>query len=238
MAAYSRVLLKVSGEQLAGSGEHGIDFAYVERLAEEVAAVVATGTQVAIVPGAGNWIRGASFAGAGVERATADYLGMLTSVINGQTMMDIFQSKGLQTRVMSAIHMEQISESFIRRKAIRHMEKGRVVILTCGIGKPYFTHDTAAVTYGLELDCDVVLKGTDVDGVFDKDPNKHDDAEILHHVGFQRAIEDSSIKVMDKAALGLAMEQNQKVIVFNINEPGNISRVASGESIGSVISAE
>lgn len=235
MAEYKRILVKISGEQLAGNGGRGIDTGFINWLAEEIKPIVESGVQVSLVPGAGNWIRGADFAGDGIERSTADYMGMLGGIINGQAIMDIFQSKGLPTRVMSSIRVEQICEPYVRRKALRHMEKGRVVIISGGTGRPYVTHDTAAVGYGLELDCEVVIKATNVDGVFDKDPNKHEDAKKLEAVSFQEVMETPAIKVMDKAALGLAMEQEMPLIVFDINQPGSLKKIVAGESIGTKV---
>lgn len=181
-------------------------------------------------------MRGADFAGHGIERATADYMGMLGTAINGQALMDILTHNGVNARTMSAINMDKVSEPFVRRKAIRHLEKNRVVVLACGIGKPYLTTDTAAVSYGLELDCDVVLKATKVDGVYDKDPEKHDDAIKFEHVEFQKAIETPTIHIMDKAALGLAMEQHKPIIVFDLFGDDNLRRVVEGEAIGTTIS--
>jgi uridylate kinase len=230
-----RILVKVSGEQLSGEKGHGIDLEFLGWFAEEIKKVTEAGTQVVVVAGAGNWIRGADFAGNGLERATADYMGMLAGVINGQALMDIFQDRGIPTRVMSSFKMDQICEPYVRRKAIRHLEKGRVVIVSGGLGKPFFTHDTAAVTYGLELDCEEVLKATNVDGVYDKDPNKYDDAVLFEHLTLQKAIETPAIKVMDKAAIGLAMEQEMAIRVFDLHRPDAILKIAQGEQIGTLI---
>lgn len=233
---YNRILLKVSGEQLAAKNGHGIDPKFINWLAKEVDAVVKNGTQVIIVAGAGNWVRGADFAGNGIERATADYMGMLSGVINGQALMDIFQSQGLPTRVMSSIRMEQICEPYVRRKAIRHMEKGRVVIASGGTGRPYVTHDTAGVSYALELDCEVMIKATNVDGVYDKDPNKYEDAKQIPNIKFQKALESEAIKVMDKSALGLALEQNMPVIVYDVNQEGALLKIANKQPVGTLVS--
>jgi uridylate kinase len=230
-----RILVKVSGEQLSGEKGHGIDLEFLGWFAEEIKKATEAGTQVVVVAGAGNWIRGADFAGNGLERATADYMGMLAGVINGQALMDIFQDRGIPTRVMSSFKMDQICEPYVRRKAIRHLEKGRVVIVSGGLGKPFFTHDTAAVTYGLELDCEEVLKATNVDGVYDKDPNKYDDAVLFEHLTLQKAIETPAIKVMDKAAIGLAMEQEMAIRVFDLHRPDAILKIAQGEQIGTLI---
>ena len=232
---HKRLLVKVSGEQLSGEKGHGIDLDFISWFAKEIKKVTEAGTEVVVVSGAGNWIRGADFAGNGLERATADYMGMLAGVINGQAIMDIFQHEGIPTRVMSSFKMDQICEPYVRRKAIRHLEKGRVVIVSGGLGKPFYTHDTAAVTYGLELDCEEVLKATNVDGVYDKDPNKHDDAEKFEKLTLQKAIETPAIKVMDKAALGLAMEQNMAIRVFDLHKEDSILNIAKGEHVGTLI---
>lgn len=233
---YARVLLKLSGEQLAGSADHGIDPEYVAKLASEIKEVVDEGVQVAIVVGGGNFIRGATFAGHGIDRAAADYMGMLSTVLNGMAVSDLLEHNGVPARLMTSIEMKQITEPFIRKRALRHMEKNRVVVISGGIGKPYMTTDTAAVTYALELGCDVVLKATDVDGVYDKDPNKYDDAKRYESVDFQEVVENPEIKVMDKAALGLAMEQGKPIIVFDVNKHGNLANVAAGEAVGTLVS--
>lgn len=236
MQKYDRMVLKISGEQLAGSKKHGIDPEFINWLAQEVKGVIANGTQLIIIAGAGNWIRGADFAGKGIERATADYMGMLSGVINGQAIMDIFQSQGIPTRVMSSIRLEQICEPYIRRKAIRHLEKGRVVIVSGGTGRPYVTHDTAGVFYALELDCQVMVKGSNVDGIYDKDPNKFDDAQKIPEMDFQQALTSQAIKVMDKAALGQAMENNMPIIVYNATKEGDLLKISLGEKIGTYVS--
>ena len=229
-------MLKLSGEQLAGKKHHGIDPEFVAELAAEIKEVIDVGVEVAIVVGGGNFIRGATFAGHGIDRASADYMGMLSTVLNGMALTDMLEHAGVPTRMQTAIEMKQVAEPFIRRRAMRHFSKGRVVIFAGGIGKPYMTTDTAAVTYALEMDCDVVLKATDVDGVYDKDPNKHDDANRYEEVSFQEAIENPEIKVMDKAAIGLAMEQGQSILVFNILERGNLKKIVSGEHVGTLVS--
>lgn len=234
--SYKRVLLKLSGEQLSGNNDSGIDPEFVGWLAGEIKKVTQAGTQVVIVVGGGNFLRGATFAGAGIDRATADYMGMLATVMNGLALKDMLEHSGQPTRVQTNIHMNQVAEQFIRLRAVRHLEKGRVVIVAGGLGKPYFTTDTTAAAVALELNCDVILKATKVDGIYDKDPSKFKDAVKLDSVSFQEAVEDEGIKVMDKAALGLAMEQNLPVIVFELNRDGNILRAASGETIGTKVS--
>ena len=233
---YNRILLKLSGEQLAGGKHHGIDPEYIAKLATEIKSVADSGVQIAIVVGGGNFIRGAEFAGHGIERAPADYMGMLSTVLNGMALTDMLEHAGIPTRLQTSIEMKQITEPFIRKRALRHMDKGRVVVIAGGIGKPYMTTDTAAVTYALELDCQVVLKATNVDGVYDKDPHKHDDATRYDSIGFQEAVENPEIKVMDKASIGLAMEQAKPILVFDVNQNGNLLKITQGEKIGTLVS--
>lgn len=233
---YKRVLLKISGEQLAGDDGAGINSEFVGWLAGEIKKVTEAGIQVAIVVGGGNFLRGANFAGNGIERATADYMGMMATLMNGLALMDLVEHHGQPTRLQSNIQINEVAEPFIRRRAIRHLEKGRVVIIAGGLGKPYVTTDTAAVSVALELDCQVILKATKVDGIYTKDPAKHDDAEKLHEVSYQESVQNAAIKVMDKAALGMAMEQHMPVIVFDLATDGNILRAAQGEKIGTKVS--
>ena len=233
---YKRVLLKLSGEQLAGDDGGGINPDFVGWLASEIKKVTESGVQVAIVVGGGNFLRGATFAGHGIDRATADYMGMMATVMNGLALKDMLEHHGQPTRVQTNLHMNQVAEQFIRLRAVRHLEKGRVVIVAGGLGKPYLTTDTTATSVALELGCDVILKSTKVDGIYDKDPAKHDDATRFEQVTFQQAVENKDIKVMDKAALGLAMEQNMPVIVFKVDEEDNILKAASGEQIGTRVS--
>lgn len=233
---YKRVLLKISGEQLAGSDGSGINPEFVGWLAGEIKKVTEAGVQVVIVVGGGNFLRGANFAGHGIERATADYMGMLATLMNGLALMDMLEHHGQPTRLQSNIQINEVAEPFIRRKAIRHLEKGRVVVIAGGLGKPYLTTDTTAASVALELDCEVILKSTKVDGIYDKDPAKFDDAKKLGDVSYQEAVANSAIKVMDKAALGLAMEQHMPVVVFDLATDGNILRAASGEQVGTKVS--
>jgi uridylate kinase len=232
---YKRVLLKISGEQLAGEQDFGIDLKVISKLADEITDVVKQKVQIAIVVGGGNFLRGADFAGHGVERATADYMGMLATVMNGLALMDLLEHHGVQARLQTNIQMNQVAEPFIRRRAIRHMEKGRVVVVAGGLGKPYLTTDTAAASVALELGCDLMLKATKVDGIYNKDPNKHDDATKLDNVSFQHAMENGAIKVMDKAALGLAMEQELPIVVFDMQKTGNILKAVSGQPVGTKV---
>lgn len=231
---YKRILLKLSGEQLTGTQGHGIDPAFVKWLASEIKKVVDDGVQVAIVVGGGNWLRGAAYASHGIERATADYMGMLATVMNGLALMDMCEHHGIPVRLQSNLRTEQVAEPFIRRRAIRHMEKGRVVIIAGGTGKPYVTTDTAAVNAALELGCDAVLKATKVDGIYDKDPATHPDAAKHPSLTHQEALENPSVKVMDKAALGMAAEAGMPIIVFKLEE-GAIAGVAGGASVGTCV---
>lgn len=232
---YRRILLKLSGEQLAGSQGHGIDPKFVELLSNEIKTVVDSGVQVAIVVGGGNWLRGANYARFGIDRSSADYMGMLATLMNGLALMDMLESHGCVARLQTNINAPQVAEPFIRRRAIRHLEKNRVVIIAGGTGKPYVTTDTAAVNAALELDCQVVLKGTKVDGVYDKDPASNPDAQIMPHLTPQQAIENPNVKVMDKAAIGLALEQKMPIVVFDLYKQGNLQKIIQGEEIGSVV---
>lgn len=233
---YKRVLLKISGEQLSGKHEVGIDPEVGHYLAKECKKVVDAGCQLVLVVGGGNMVRGAELAGQGIKRVTADQMGMLSGLMNAMAITDIFESEDLHTRCMSNIHAEQVAESYSYRLAEKHLEQSRVVVVAGGIARPYFTHDTAAVSIGLELDCEVVLKLTKVEGVFDKDPAKFPDAQLLKKLTYQEAVADEGIKVMDKAAVGLAMEQGMPLIVIDPMQPDNILKAVQGEPIGSYIS--
>lgn len=228
---YKRILLKLSGEQLAGGLDHGIDPAFAEWLAAEIKKAVDNGTQVAIVVGGGNWLRGAAYASHGIERATADYMGMLATVMNGLALMDMCEHHGIPVRLQSNVRIDQVAEPFIRRRAIRHLEKGRVVVIAGGTGKPYVTTDTAAINAALELGCEVVLKATKVDGVYNMDPATHPDAKRHTELSHQDALENPAVKIMDKAALGMAADAKMPIIVFKL-EQDSIAGVASGEPIG------
>jgi len=233
---YKRVLLKISGEQLSGKHEFGVDAEFGRYLAAECKKVVEAGCQLVLVVGGGNMVRGAEVAGNGIKRVTADQMGMLSGLINAMAVTDIFESEALETRCMSNIYVQQVAESYSFRLAEKHLERGRVVVIGGGIARPYVTHDTAAVSIALELDCDVVLKATKVSGVYDKDPAKFSDAKLLPKLSYQDAVANDAIKVMDKAALGLAMEQRMPVIVLNPTQPGIILRAVKGEAVGSYIS--
>lgn len=233
---YKRVLLKLSGEQLAGPQENGINAEFTNWLAGQVKEVAAKNIQVVIMVGGGNFVRGATVAGHGIQRVTGDHMGMLATMINALALTDIFEHAGIKTRCLSSIFATQVAEPFVHRLANKHLEKGRVVIVAGGSGRPYVTTDTAAVVLALELDCEVVLKATKVDGVYDKDPATNSDAVKFAELNYQKAIENSEIKVMDKAALGLAMEQNMPIVVFDASVDGNLSKAASGEKVGTTIS--
>ncbi len=232
---YKRILLKLSGEQLAGKFDGGIDPDRATWLAQEIKQVTHD-TQIVIMVGGGNFVRGAQIAGHGVQRVTADHMGMLATMINALALTDIFEDEGISTRCLSNIFAEQVAEPFVHRLANKHLDKGRVVIVAGGTGRPYLTTDTAAVALALELDCEVVLKATKVDGVYDKDPAKFKDAKKFETIAYQQAVEDGAIRVMDKAAMGLAMEQTMPVIIFDAMHDGNIARVTKGEAVGTKIS--
>jgi uridylate kinase len=233
---YKRVLLKLSGEQLAGKYEFGVDPDIASLLAREVKKVVDAGCQVVMIVGGGNMVRGAEIAGQGIRRVTADQMGMLSGLINSMAMTDIFEFNDVKTRCLSNIFAQQVAESYSYRLAEKHLQKNRVVIIAGGTARPYVTHDTAAVSFALELDCEVVLKASKVQGVYDKDPAQFSDAIKLDHVTFQEAVEDNSIKVMDKAAMGLALEHKKPIVVFDAMEPDNLAKIVSGENVGTMIS--
>jgi uridylate kinase len=227
---YKRILLKLSGEQLAGKFDGGVDPEFVGWLAEEIKKVSASGVQVVIMVGGGNFVRGAQIAGHGIQRVTADHMGMLATMINALALTDIFEANGVKTRCLSNIFAEQVAEPFVHRLANKHLQKGRVVVVAGGSGRPYVTTDTAAVILGLELDCGVVLKATKVDGVYNKDPAQHADAEKLKSLSFQQALSDDAIKVMDKAALGMAMEHKLPIVIFDTMKDDNILKAAQGDA--------
>jgi uridylate kinase len=233
---YKRVLLKLSGEQLAGKYEFGVDPEIAAFLAIEVKKVADVGCQVVLIAGGGNMVRGAKVAGHGIRRVTADQMGMLSGLINSMALTDIFEANNVATRCLSNIFAQQVAESYSYRLAEKHLQNGRVIIIAGGTSRPYVTHDTAAVSFGLELDCELVLKATKYDGVYDKDPADHKDAAKLNSVSFQESVENGAIKVMDKAALGLAMEQHQKVLIFDVFKEDNFLKAVQGRSTGTIIS--
>ncbi len=233
-AKYDRILLKLNGEALAGQAGWGIDVATVESIAVQIQRVHGMEVQVAIVIGAGNIWRGVNGLERGMERATADYMGMLATVMNALALQDALERGGLATRTQTAIEMREVAEPYIRRRAIRHMEKGRVVICAAGTGNPYFTTDTAAALRAMEVDADVLLKATKVDGVYDKDPMIHPDAKRFEHLTYIDAL-NMGVKVMDSAALSLCMDNDLPIIVFKLAERNSIERVVCGEPIGTLI---
>lgn len=232
---YKRVLLKLSGEQLAGKYESGVDTELVSWLGKEIKKVVESGTQVVIMVGGGNYARGAQLAGHGIGRVTADNIGMLATMMNALAVADVFNNEDVSARALTNITADQVADKFTHRRAISDLGKGHVVIVAGGIGRPYLTTDTAAVSLALELDCNVVLKATKVDGVYDKDPNKFPDAKKFDTISFQEAVSSDEVKVMDKAAMGLAMEHDMQIVVFDALTENNILRVATGEGAGTVI---
>jgi len=236
MAMYKRVLLKLSGEQLAGKFDGGFDPELAKWLAKEIKKTSEAGTQVVIMVGGGNYLRGAQIASHGIQRVTADHMGMLATMMNALALTDVFEANDVKTRCLSNIFAEQVAEPFVHRLAHKHLEKGRVVIVAGGIGRPYLTTDTAAVSLALELDCDVVLKATKVDGVYDKDPTEYKNAKKFTKLSYQQAVADGAIKIMDKAAMGLAMEHGMPIIIFDAMQPGTISHASQGKSVGTLIS--
>ena len=228
---YTRVLLKLSGEALMGSQGYGIDPAIVQSIASDVAKVVADGTQLAIVVGGGNIFRGLKGSAAGMERATADYVGMLATVMNAIKLEDGLEQAGVPTRVQTAIAMQEVAEPYIRRKAIRHLEKNRVVVFGAGCGNPFFTTDTTAALRAAEINADVVFKATKVDGVYDKDPAKHADAVKHAHLTYQDVL-SGELAVMDSTAIALCKDNNTPMVVVKLFEPGDIGRALAGEPIG------
>lgn len=234
--AYQRILLKLSGEALMGSADYGIDPAVLIRVADEVRAVVELGVQVALVIGGGNIFRGAGLAASGMDRVTADQMGMLATVINALAMQDALEQRDMQVRVMSALKMHQICEDYIRRRAIRHLEKGRVVILAAGTGNPFFTTDSAASLRGVELGVNLVLKATKVDGVYSADPIKHADAQYYKHLSYDEVIE-RKLMVMDVTAIVLCRDYAMPLCVFNMNKPGALMRIVMGEEEGTLVGA-
>jgi uridylate kinase len=233
--AFERVLLKLSGEALMGSREYGIDLAMVERLAAETARIAQSGVQMAIVVGAGNIYRGMAAAAEGMDRASADYAGMLATLLNALTLQDQLERIGAQTRVMSALEVSEVCEPYIRRRAMRHLERERIVIFAAGTGNPYFTTDTAAALRALEIGADAILMGKNgVDGVYDGDPEQNPDAEFLPELTHMDAI-DRGLRIMDTTALSLCMDNDLPIYVFAL-DPGNIERVVAGERVGTIIS--
>ncbi len=231
---WQRVLLKISGEALSGDAGRPIDGDAIAILADEIAQARELGTQIAIVNGGGNILRGAQANIEGVERATADYMGMLATVINALALQDMLESKGVPTRVLTAIPMRSVAEPYIRRRAMRHLEKGRVVILAGGTGQPFFSTDTTAALRGTEIGAEVLLKGTQVDGIYDRDPAKHADAERFEALSFSEVIQ-RDLKVMDKTAFTLCEQNGLPIVVFEMGVAGNLTRMLRGEPLGTTV---
>jgi uridylate kinase len=232
---YNRILLKLSGEALMGDRQFGIDPAVATRIAQDVAEIQALGVETAIVIGGGNIFRGVTASGRGMDRATADYMGMLATVINGLALQDALEQLGVVTRVVTAIEMRAVAEPFIRRRAIRHLEKKRVVIFAAGTGNPYFTTDTAAALRAMEIKAEVILKGTKVDGIYTADPMLVPDATKYPTISYLQVLE-RQLKVMDATAISLCMDNKLPIVVFNLREGGNVRRVVMGEAIGTTVS--
>lgn len=232
--AYSRVVLKLSGEAFQGELGYGVDHTVVESLADEIAGLGKYDVQIGLVVGGGNIFRGGAASAAGMDRTTADYVGMLATIINAMALQDALEKKGVVTRVMTAIEMKELAEPYIKRRAIRHLEKHRIVIFAGGTGNPYFTTDTAAALRAIEIRADVILKGTKVDGVYDKDPEQCPDSKKFDELKYIDVL-NRGLKVMDATAVSLCMENSLPIVVFNVTVSGNIERVVLGEKIGTVV---
>ncbi len=231
---YKRILLKLSGESLMGENQYGIDPARLADYATEIKAIVEKGIEVAIVIGGGNIFRGVAGASAGMDRVQGDYMGMLATCINGLALQSAIESAGVKTRLLTAIKMEQVAEPFIKRRAVRHLEKGRVVIFGAGTGNPYFTTDTAAVLRAIEVSADVIIKGTRVDGIYSADPEKDPNATKYDTITFQTVLE-KGLKIMDLTAFTLSQENNLPIVVFDMDSKGNLQKLLSGNQIGTVV---
>jgi len=231
---FNRILLKLSGEALMGQGQFGIDPEAVARLAGEIAAAKAEGIELCLVVGGGNIFRGMAAAAKGIDRATADYMGMLATVMNALALQNALEQLGVETRVQSAIPMASISEPYIRRRALRHLEKGRIVLFAAGTGNPFFTTDTAAALRAAEMGCNALFKGTSVDGVYTADPKKVADAQRYDHLTFTKVLNDN-LKIMDAAAVALCRDNRIPIVVFNIRQPGNLAKVLSGKGMATIV---
>lgn len=234
--AYKRVLLKLSGEALMGDQKFGIDPAVANQIATDIAEIQALGVQTAVVIGGGNIFRGVAASAKGMDRATADYMGMLATVINGLALQDAMENHGIVTRCVTAIEMRQVAEPFIRRRAIRHLEKGRVVVFAAGTGNPYFTTDTAAALRAMEIKADVIMKGTKVDGIYTADPMIDPNASRYDNISYLQVLE-RGLRVMDATAISLCMDNRLPIVVFNLKTPGNMKRAIMGEPVGSLVTA-
>lgn len=231
---YKRVLLKLSGEALQGPGQFGISSDVIEYVSEEIKSVYSLGVETAIVIGGGNIFRGVSSSSKGMDRSTADYMGMLATVINALALQDFLERKGLSTRVQTALEIKQVAEPFIKRRAIRHLEKGRIVIFASGTGNPFFTTDTAATLRALQMGADIIMKATKVDGIYDKDPVKNKDASKFAELTYMEILK-KGLRVMDATSISLCMEENIPIVVFDLFEKGNIEKVIRGEKVGTIV---
>tara|TARA_Y100000816_G_scaffold35659_2_gene22646 strand:+ start:1761 stop:2465 length:705 start_codon:yes stop_codon:yes gene_type:complete len=231
---YNRILLKLSGEALLGDRSHGIDSKTINKYSEEIKSIVDLGVEVSIVIGGGNIFRGLSGANNGIDRVQGDYMGMLATVINGLALQSSLEKIGLQTRIQTAINMEAIAEPYIKRKAVRHLEKKRIVIFSAGTGNPFFTTDSAAVLRAIEIGADVIIKGTRVDGIYDDDPEKNKQAKKFDKLNYEEAI-SKNLKIMDSTAFTLSKENKLPIIVFDINKTGNLKKIIEGKFIGTIV---
>ena len=231
---YKRVLLKLSGEALQGPGQFGISSDVIEYVSEEIKSIYSLEVQTAIVIGGGNIFRGVSSSSKGMDRSTADYMGMLATVINALALQDFLERKGLPTRIQTALEIKQVAEPFIKRRAIRHLEKGRIVIFAAGTGNPFFTTDTAATLRALQMGADIIMKATKVDGIYDKDPVKNKDASKFTELTYMEILK-KGLKVMDATSISLCMEGNIPIVVFDLFEKGNIEKVIRGEKVGTIV---
>ena len=234
MMSYNRILLKLSGEALLGERQYGIDPVRISQYAREIKSVIKEGLEVAVVIGGGNIFRGVSAASNGMDRVQADYMGMLATVINGLALQSALEEFEVQTRLQTAIKIEAVAEPYIKRKAVRHLEKKRVVIFGGGTGNPFFTTDSAAVLRAIEINADVILKGTRVDGIYDSDPEKNKNAVKFDSISFENVL-DKNLKIMDSTAFTLSQENNLPIIVFNMNKPGNLLKLVKGDKIGTTV---
>ena len=233
---YKRILLKLSGEALMGDQPFGIDPAVATRIAQDIAEIQSLGVQTAVVIGGGNIFRGLAASTRGMDRSTGDYMGMLATVINALALQDALEHNGVATRVLTAIEMRSVAEPFIRRRAVRHLEKGRVVVFAAGTGNPYFTTDTAAALRAMEMKAEVILKGTKVDGIYTADPIKYPDATKYDSISYLQVLQER-LQVMDATAISLCMDNKLPILVFNLKTPGNIRRVVMGETVGTMVTA-
>lgn len=236
MSKYKRVLLKLSGETFLGKREYGIDPEFTQWLAKEIIKATKESIQLAIVVGGGNIFRGTSAAEHGLERTVGDYIGMMATVMNSLALQNALEKAGQPSRVLSALEIKDVCEPYIRRRAIRHLEKGRIVIFAGGTGNPYFTTDTTAALRALETGCEVILKATKVDGVYDRDPIKYKDAKKFETLSYEEAIKDKQIEILDNSALSMCMDHKIKILIFDLNKKDNIQKAVSGEHVGTLIS--